>query len=602
MTLEPKSIKFATAIAVTFAVAAVIAFLVTGTGTAAAYQPETEDVRYLIDPPATCDVDPDDCVGTARARQSKGSPSQWNGNRHHQEALESRLSNPTEWNAGTNSPPSGKVLAAVTSEAQSLPWVLDGINQDEKLTMTALSLLDDVDPQLASQVVKQPFLQHHNVHDFNAVYSLYQIAYGNAFYANAILDWYDNGRGGINENDAHVVSTLALPFGQGQYNTIYSLISSGAIEHASYPMMGGGAGTVAVVRPRFQQTGPATMAVTESIKHAQKLMNGSIGISHIPVLVADAEDAGGYNDGYGIWIDESYEQDGLSGLLQQVAGHEIGHFWWNRKHHDDWLSEAAAQYMGSYSVWSRYDHSDVYTWQSPCPYYRTIEHMRADAPQYAVANGWLCQYSLGERLFVNLDRNMDTAAFESAFRKLYRDTVAPTTKQNKDQGQILVESFCPNCVGLGTLRNKGSAAFTIAKHYGNKIITDQSPVNGQIAGLGTPNGNASIENWSRSNRQYGMATLPASTQDNRRWVRIWFNNPTGADRKETVKVNVRRFHEDHQAWGRYSSTAYVTVKNGTAYMEVYLGNPDHRAAGHHWVYVYDDKWRKLADVQYQVVP
>ena len=424
-----------------------------------------------------------------------------------------------------------------------------------------------------------------------------------AFYANAIVNWYDDGRGGIGENDAHVVSTLSLPHSQGQHDTIYSLISSGAVELASYPKMGGGAGTVAVVRPRFKETGPATMAITEAIKHAQTLMNDSIGLSYIPALVADAEDAGGYNDGFGIWIDESYEQAGLSGRLQQVAGHEIGHFWWNREHHDDWLSEAAAQYMGSYSVWSRYDHDDLYTWQSPCPYYRTIEHMRADAPQYGNTNGWLCLYSLGERLFVNLDRNMDEAVFEAAFRKLYQDTVAPTTKQNKDQGQILVESFCPDCVGRSTLRNKGSAAFTIAKHYGNKIITDQSPVNGQIAGLGTPDGNAAIVNFNRTNRQYGMATLPSSTQDNRRWVRIRFNNPTGANRSEKVKVNLRAFYEDHQAWRRWNgTTGHVTVKNGTAHMSVYLGNPDHRAPGHHWVYVYDDKGRKLADVQYQVVP
>ena len=552
MSLKPRNITLATAIIAAFAVAVVLAAFTTGNGSGAAeaYQPETADIYHLINPPPTCDVDPDDCVGTAGARQGNGTPSQWNGSQHHHEALSFRLLNLSESEAGTSSSPGGKALAAVTNETNSLPWVADGVDQHEKYTVSAISLLDDVDPQLASQVVKQPFLQSHDYHDFNAVYSLYQIAYSNAFYANAILGWYTDGRGGIGENDAHVVSTLALPFSQGQHDTIYSLISSGVVETASYPKVGGGGGTVAVVRTGFKETGPATMAVTEAIKHAQTLMNGSIGLSYIPALVADAENAAGYNDGYGIWIDESYEQDGWSGRLQQVAGHEIGHFWWNSKHHDRWLSEAAAQYMGSYSVWSRYDHPDVYTWQSPCPYYRTIEHMRADAPQYAVANGWLCQYSLGERLFVNLDRNMDTAAFESAFRNLYRDTVAPTTRQRKDQGQILVESFCPDCVGRGTLRNRDSAAFTIAKHYGNKIITDQSPVNGQIAGLGSPSSTASIDNYGRTNRQYGMATLPSSTQDNRRWVRIWFNSPTGANREEKVGVSIRQFHEDHQAWGR----------------------------------------------------
>ena len=48
--------------------------------------------------------------------------------------------------------------------------------------------------------------------------------------------------------------------------------------------------------------------------------------------------------------------------------------------------------------------------------------------------------------------------------------------------------------------------------------------------------------------------------------------------------------------------AQAKVNDGSGRLVVYLANPENRAPGHHWVYVYDQQGRKLAELQYQVVP
>ena len=54
---------------------------------------------------------------------------------------------------------------------------------------------------------------------------------------------------------------------------------------------------------------------------------------------------------------------------------------------------------------------------TPAPFYRTIEHLIADAPDYRDSEGTLCNYSLGERLFIHLDRATTSADFEQRFPK-----------------------------------------------------------------------------------------------------------------------------------------------------------------------------------------
>ena len=285
--------------------------------------------------------------------------------------------------------------------------------------------------------------------------------------------------------------------------------------------------------------------------------------------------------------------------MRKVTAHEIAHYWWIGN--SAWLNEGAANYAAAYSQWRTTNANDVYTSTYPCPFYRTIEHLIADTPDYRYSEGKLCNYSLGERLFIHLDRATTAADFEQRFRNLYRMTQNPQY-ENRSDGELLLAAYCPNCAGHKTIRGISEMGRAIARHFGEKIFTNQNPINGAIAGLGTPGAQVSLVNYSSTNRQYGLATLASTSQDQRRWIQIPFPNATGVDRKEMVNVLVEHYYEETEPWWAGTKRGHVTVNDGYGRLEVFLDQAENRALGHHWVYVYDQQGRKLAELQYQVVP
>ena len=567
-------------------------------GKAEAFQPDDHDARYQSNPPGTCDIDPDNCFGLPASRQDGAYASErWvksNVDLRLKQAQAYMAQNP-QASTLDNAP-----MARITGDAQKLPWIQDGVTTYERVTLDLLSILDDVDPEVARSITSQPFLQSHEAHDWYALYSITSIAIDNPLYAQWIVDYYTDRRGGITDASAHVVSVLDLPYDQGQHDTISALLTSGTVELRQITRRGGYAGVVSVVRPRYRTTGPATQATVDAISHTEDLMQDTLISNYVPVLVAEAEDAQGYNNGVAVWIDAWLEDDGYTRELQRTIAHEIGHFWWNSDDHENWLSEGAAEYIGAYSLWRATEDGDVTTDQPPCPYYRSIEHMRADLPEYHVTGGARCNYALGQRLFVHLDRSMDTADFENRFRKLHQTT---TNEANRavDQGWLLMQAFCPDCIGRETLRNMNNVAHVLSKHYGAKMFTNQSAVSGTIPGLGKPSTSTSVQNKYRNNRQYGLATLPTASHDQRRWVSVWFPKASGLNRNERQLVRVEQYHEETEPWSDRWLYVPVSVTNGTGTMDVYLGAPQHRATGHHWVYIYNQQGQKIADAEYQVV-
>ena len=162
-----------------------------------------------------------------------------------------------------------------------------------------------------------------------------------------------------------------------------------------------------------------------------------------------------------------------------------------------------------------------------------------------------------------------------------------------------MQAFCPVC--SFNPRNLGSIGHTLARRYGEKILTDNSAPTGSVPGLGKVQGSVPIVDRYDDNRQYGIAEVSASSPDQRRWVRMSFsgvNNPP-----ETVRIRVREYHEDREAW--YYSTQQqrvFTSQDGRASFYADLGAPRRRPIGHHWVHIYNEQDQKIAEAEYQVLP
>ncbi len=524
--------------------------------------------------------------------------------KYFQEKLNSKRARAgNESNAAGSDPNAGVngVNYAITSEIAGLPWATDGRTPSEKVTLNWLGFLQEYNPSLASALTRMPFLQDHTPGDHQAIQTLVHISEYEPEYAAAIVAsaGFADG-GGIDNTEAKIIAVMGKPYKDGNTDLIDWLADYGTVEERNTVGRYGNPLNFSIVRLAMsRQNSKLIQTATTAVSDAETLMGRALPIDFVGILVADVPNAEASNNGSSIQVDAGYDGTRYTDRRRQrLIAHEIGHFWWDGKRHERWISEGAAEYIGAYSEWRQFNLNDLNTDFSPCPYYRTIEHLRADNPQYGVepSYGSQCNYSLGERLFINLDRSMNREQFNAAFRNLHL-RLSTYEQDEIDQGLSLMRAFCPGCAA--NPRNLGSTGHTLARRYGEKVLTDDSAPTGSVPGLGTAS-SVNIKDRYNENRQFGIAQVPASSPDQRRWLRIYFpgvNNPPA-----TVDIQVVQYHEDREPYAVWPQEPPVYTRDGRAWFYAYLGSPQRRAIGHHWVYVYNEGGQKIAEAEYQVLP
>ncbi len=534
--------------------------------------------------------------------------------------------------------PGGDVSYAITSDIVGLPWVTSNPTDAELLTIGWLGLLQEHNPSLVTSLVGMPFLQDHTPGDLQAIQTLTLISAGtlsidpNPQYATALANHagFADG-GGIDNTEARIIAVATMPYFQGADALIDLLASQGSVEELSVQGQHDNSLMFAIVRPMpfnsatsgggsslgpkepqkepfiptaSSQSSALMQSLDSATEHAETLMAQALPTDFVGVLVSSSliPGATAANNSYHLWVDSGFDGNYYSDRYRQrTVAHEIGHYWWGTGIgylHEDWISEGAAEYIGAYSEAIQFNDNDLSTNYYPCPYYRTIEHLRADNPHYGVSQGSLCNYSLGERLFINLDRNMGHTEFTAGFRNLHQ-RLSTYEDDPIDQGISLMNSFCSSCLSVDT--NMGAAGYTLARRYGEKILTDSSAATGTIARLGSSPG-VSVHGYGSNSRQYGIPEVSANSPDQRRWLQLYFSDATNPP--ETVRVVVRQYHEErypyYSFWQEWP--VYQPASGSSAWFYVYLGDPPRRAPGHHWVYIYNEDGEKIAEAEYQVLP
>ena len=501
----------------------------------------------------------------------------------------------------------GSISYAITSEITGLPWVSDGLTPAELLTRDWLGELQEHNPALVSALTRMPFLQDHTPGDLQAIQTLTLISAGtsriapNPEEATTIATYaaFADG-GGIDNTEAKIIAVTSIPYLSGRTDLVFLLADYGTVEEANTIGRYGNQVNFAIIRLiTSRQNSELMRTATTATQDSETLMGQALPVDFVGILVADSPDFAGANNSIHIQVDVGYDGTYTDRRRQRTVAHEIAHYWWGAggvPGHEDWISEGAAGYVGAYSVRSQFEDGGLSTVYYPCPYYRTIEHLRADNPDYEHSYGSLCNYPLGEGLFINLDRRMSDTTFAVAFRNLYQ-RLSTYEQDNIDQGLSLVRAFCPQC--LRPFASLGNVGHTLARWYGEKISTDSRVPSGSITGLGSAE-TARIEDDSGANLQYGIAEVSASSPDQRRWLTVTFSGVSNPP--ETVRIGVVQYYEDRYPYYSLWQERKVYSEDGRAWFFVYLGNPIRRALGHHWMYVYNESGQKIAEAEYQVLP
>ena len=164
-----------------------------------------------------------------------------------------------------------------------------------------------------------------------------------------------------------------------------------------------------------------------SLRTIEEFMGEPFPVRYVGILFKDAvhapEGSAGVNFGHVITQRARYDVDDGSRaaeFLPSLTAHEIAHYYWAGD--EDWIDEGAATFM-EFIVENARTGAPMTADGAPCAYFANLGELDRANPRHPSDGGpWSefgCNYSLGERLFLDLYRTLGREQFREGFRNLY---------------------------------------------------------------------------------------------------------------------------------------------------------------------------------------
>ena len=486
--------------------------------------------------------------------------------------------------------------AEVASAVVSLSWVQDSVNGAEAALIEDFGSIAGNDAGAVLQIVGMPFIETIEPPDISAMASLRQLAafkpetFVRVMSHAALLD-------GISNDIAPIVATLNGVAGTNP-DLIDVLLDSSKVllERRAITLPLSGDVILFIIR-----TAPGvarSMDVLEhSVRSAEEYMGAPLPTNYVGLLYENAvpESFAGANFGTHIAILPKFDvDDGTTDA--EFAGsniaHEVAHYYWSGN--ANWVDEGAAEFMASIVERDRTGRSIGAT-NSPCPHARNIVELESlKITQDSIEFG--CNYSLGERLFLDLNRTLGDTQFRQGFRELYISSADDTD----DDGSA--------SIGIGHVRE----AFRLGEIATNTVITrwyegtepyDLSNVHTGPVDPSLPSFNGRIDEAYIATATEGPAVSTFSAQDVTDWVYLTLKySYSVSGGPHNVDLEIVEYYEDGFAFGRRKAELTAGEKSIGATTWFSVGSsPGDLAPGHYVVQVYAGE-RKVAEVEYEVSP
>ena len=489
--------------------------------------------------------------------------------------------------------------AGVGLSVVSLGWVQDGIDDVEVKTIEELSYIANRDAGSALRIVGMPFLETIEPPDISAMESLRQLA---AFKPSAFVSVMSHKalRDGISNDLAPIVATL-----DGVAETNPSLIdilldpSRVLLERRIITLPLAGDVVLSIVR-----TGPGAARSMDLLEHAvrsvEEYMDAPFPTSYVGLLYENAVfgSNAGTNFGTHIAILPEYDVDDGSHEAEfagSAIAHEVTHYYWSGN--ADWVDEGAADLMASIVEGARTGRPVGVT-NPPCAYARTIAELESlGISRVDVEFG--CNYSLGERLFVDLRRTLGDERFRQGFRALYLASELEDAADDRRGTSVGIEHI------REAFRSDDRAeSAVIARWYDGTQPYDLSRLDPGPVDPGLPGIDGRVDDAYIITSQGGPPVSAFSARDVADWVYVTLEYSyalSGGTRE--VPLEIVEYYEDGFEFSRRSSglTAEARYTGGTSWFPVGVSPPRKWAAGRYVVYVYAND-RKVAEVEYEVTP
>ena len=483
-----------------------------------------------------------------------------------------------------------------TQSVVALEWMADDVTRPEVRLIEEISYLTYGHPQEAIEIVGMPFLESVEPPDVSAVEALSDMSVFRPLAFEAVMS-HPTIKGGITDDMTPAVATLD-GVARTNRDLVNILLEPGlaSVERRTVTLPLSGEVVLTIVR-----TGPGAARSMDLLEHSvrsvEAYMELPLPTSYVGLLYENAVtgDVAGTNFGTHMAILPEYDVDDGSHEAEfagPIITHEVAHYYW--RSNPDWIDEGVADFIASI-VESSLANRPLDASNAPCAYASSIAELEdltsADA-EYA----FTCSYSLGERLFLDLNRSLGESGFRQGLRQLYLLSEMEGESGDSSGSEI----------GIGHVRRAFNvdaevAGAVIDRWYEGTEPYDTSSFDNDPVMPGLPQVNGRIDRAYVSLTTDGPPQSSFSVGDLTDWIYLtlkYSHRLSGGSRQ--VPLEIVEIYEDGFVFDRTQSEIVAQAKyiGGTRWFSV-GSPPGEGTAGRYTIYVYTGD-QKIAEVQFEV--
>ena len=487
----------------------------------------------------------------------------------------------------------------LASSVLNLGWIQDGIKDLEVQAIEELSFLSRKNETQVSRIVGMPFLEILESPDVAALESLVDLVWFRQADYQRVLS-HPTLSNGITDDWAKIVATL---YGVSKYNPtlIDTLLDPEQVilEEHTIDLPLAGETLLAIIR-----TNPGAERSMDLIEHAvrytEEYMATSFPTGYVGWLFGDAVGGSyaGANFGTHIASLTKHDVDDGSNDAENTGSHiahEVAHYYW--RGNADWIDEGAASFLEVVAENTRAG-GLVEVQKVPCGYVRTIAELEAleITREDGSDSAFICNYSLGERLFLDLYRNLG----EDIFRQGLRDLYMLSQEVQEDDAEVGIEHVKTAFKGVEGVNAQVVDAIT-ARWYDGTELYDTSARDIQSANpaFRTVSGRIDVAYLAASHGGPPATSIAGATAED--WLQVFLDYSYSVESNTEVPLEIVIYFEDGFVFDRrtVSFTAQPGYSGGSWWLSIGASPSNPWAPGKYEVYVYNEG-RKLVELEYEV--
>ncbi len=484
----------------------------------------------------------------------------------------------------------------------ALGWVTDSIDTAEAEAIDHLASIAHYDAEAAARIAGMPFAATVEPPDVTALRSLRDLAAFHPELFERVLS-HPTLSAGMSDRWSPVVATLN---GAAKNNPglIDRLLDPDTVSLEQRSLKLPLAGEVVVDIIRTGSGAARSMDLLEhSLRCAEEFMAVPLPTSHVGLLFENAVSGSnaGTNFGTHMAVLPEYDTDDGSHEAEDAAhviAHEVAHYYWAGN--ADWIDEGASDFMASISERARTGRR-VGATNHPCAHARAIAELESLNAQRGTPE-FGCNYSLGERLFVDLHRTLGDGRFHPRFRSLYlMSQVDDGSGRGQGTTALSIEHLRESLRSWGDAGTKVIARWYDGTEPYDLRRLDHDPAEPRFARVSGRMDDAYILIGAEGPAVSGFSAR--DMEDVEDWVYLMMEYSYRVNDVTDISITIVEYYEDGFKFSDRSGilTAEPGYSGGSSWWSVSTGPTRQWAPGRYWVYVYADG-RKVAAVEYVVTP